>query len=406
MESKRRKYIDRDAAYENFRFAKVFSTLGWIASGIQIGVFLLYLFVAIFNEEMTHHGIVGLVLSAVATVLSFVTMILSFVAKFQNKKLVFACTVLSVISATLAFCCLSHPYIGRFFLYVLPITFSGIFNLIATVFYANFWAKAHVDADDRCAYKAMSSDEKLDRDSKDIKKFTFTLIVSFCVFAITVSAVIPTEYFRNCNIVYDRMVYEMGHGRSGIFSEYLNINLRLYLEELPDGYRDTDKIKEEFKLYEKLESELSHSNTGVEARSALERMYGLKKIDDRWDFSGHNKRTRLYCDATWKSGEYYLTIGEEADRYRKQNFSTNLPYSLPDYVDEEIGELTVTGIYRQYYEWILGYELRYECDGEVYEFSINVCEIRGISYSLEDEEFVLRVYCYKTGTYYDMKLAE
>ena len=79
---------------------------------------------------------------------------------------------------------------------------------------------------------------------------------------------------------------------------------------------------------------------------------------------------------------------------------------MPDYVDEEIGELTVTGIYRQYYEWILGYELRYECDGEVYEFSVNVCEIRGISYSLEDEEFVLRVYCFKTGTYYDMKLAE
>ncbi|MDE7372510.1 MAG: hypothetical protein K2N18_00445, partial [Clostridia bacterium] len=362
MKSGEKKPIDRMRAYECCRAATVFTLLGWLASGLQAVIFLVYTLLAVFIAETFRHSVTDLVLSVFATMAGIAAMVVGIVAKSNDKKIAITCTVLTVFSATLALCCLNHPYIGQFFFYVLPITFSGIFNLIATVLYSYFWAMGQVGEDERRTYKAMSADEKSDRDSKDRKKFALTVLVSLLTFGIIVSAVIPTEYFTNCNIVYKQMVYRMGQGKSSGLSDPL-ISLNRYLKALPEGYKDTDKIREQYKIYKKLENELSNGNTGVEARSALEGMYEIKKTDDRWNFSGYNEKTLLYCDAKWEYGDYYLTVGREAERDELQEFSTNLPYILPDYVDEEIGELTVTRIYRyypkgflttRYEEWILG----------------------------------------------------
>ena len=409
MKSKQRNYVDRRAASDCGRIAEAFSGIGLIASGLQIGGFVLMIFVSIFAYEWMHHIVVGLVLSVVATVSTFVATAFGEVARRYNTTYALFSAILSIVSATVSFCCLNHPN-TRLFICVIPIIFSGIFNLMAFVVYANFWAKSPRNGKEEYDLNAMPIEERYDRDSKDTKKFAVTLLVGLLVLGVTVSAVIPTEYFKNCDIVYGRIVSKMGSSNTSKYIEG-------YFDQLPKGYKDVDKIRAQYEVYKELATEFDESRTGVEARAALVKMYELKKADDRWDFQGQHKEARVYCDAAWKSGDYYLTIGEESDKDTKQDFSTNLPYlpqDISDLVDAGV-EITVADVYRRYEsglwhttrysEWILGYELRYEYDGETYELSVDICKISSLSYSLDDGEFVLSVDCYATRDYYDMKLA-
>lgn len=403
--------------------------LSWIAHGLSftggiLGLFFTYSFIP---------AIVILII----TWLLFATFIMGIVS-FQKPNLALACSITSAISAVVIICCASVPLQTDVSLWFL--INSGLISFVLFVLYAVCYAKhprsqrkdikwLQYQADMNLAYidknekryqngeiseeEFRSIDEQLKKQSEACtrsialsqsksltkKQIKLLFIAPSLIMVLLFSAIIPTVVVKTYETAYARIERYMSSVNSmDMHCGGAHSSLRI-IYEMPDSYKDIATIKSQYTVARQHLSQVYNYSDGNAARQAY---LGLKEIetqDRRWNFDGCINEALLY-NATWASGDYYLTFLPQSND-NNVLFDTNLPNSFPSESEDIIYII-------QYIDTVDRYSFEIGCRSRQYGSSMEkrsaLCRIKDINVD-DSGEFSIKVYLYETEQTITMTLA-